>query len=201
MLSVEHLEVWMRFVDKTGLLPPFSYLTLLRGSLEGAVLARWLLDPTLSAGERRSRGVGAQWVDYDERRKLEADAGLIVTRPGRTAAERMRGLESIARRYGIAISKPPSRTDLCRTYVEPRGTPSAKRPIGQIMYRLLSGPAHGLQWGLLFLADLQIEGHSQLGQAKHAKLTANIDAVEFATVIALATVRAAVHDLEVYTGV
>lgn len=47
------------------------------GSVEGAVLARWLLAPS-TRNRRLARGFGAQWEDYEQRRKFEQHAGFPV---------------------------------------------------------------------------------------------------------------------------
>ena len=73
-IGFDHLAAWHALVTKARTLPAFGSLSLLRGTLEGAVLARWLMAPSSTAG-RLTRGFGAQWEDYDQRRKSEQDAG------------------------------------------------------------------------------------------------------------------------------
>lgn len=195
-LSIEHLDVWRRLVVDAHLAPPFTYLTLVRTSIEGAVLARWLLDPHLTRDERRARGLGAQWVDYDERRKFEADAGIGPGPPGKPAVKRLHDVEAKARRLNLTLQRPPARTDLFRMFVlaNTRG-----KPLGSVIYRLLSAPAHGHQWALSMHAVPDVLGDQPKSAGRIGRVTINYMTATLATELAVAALSDALADLEVYT--
>jgi hypothetical protein len=157
-IGFDHLAGWHALVTKARTMPTFGSLSLLRGALEGAVLARWLLAPSSTAG-RLSRGFGAQWEDYEQRRKFEQDAGSPTEPQGswKPAKVRRAELERAARRAKVDREVPPSRTDLFRQFVFP-ATEGKERSaeLGRVLYRVLSASAHGYQWAILVVANLGV---------------------------------------------
>jgi len=197
--GLDHLEAWRQLVLGAGVLPPFAYVTLIRVSIEGAVVGRWLLEPGLTRDERRSRGLGAQRADCDERRKFEEQRGMGVPVSGKRAADRISDLEKMANRLGLAIRRPPDRTRLFELYAIPRAG-SLKHPtLGADLYRVLSGSPHGRQWTMPGIARHEmVEG---LPPAQRImRLTINEDVAATATQLAVAAMTAAITDVEAYTA-
>jgi hypothetical protein len=196
--GVEHLEVWRVLALRAGHLPPFSYMTLLRASMEGVVLARWLLEPRISPDERRARGLGAQWADYAERRKFERQRGMGKPRRGKRAAERMQDIENQAKRLGLTIRRPPDRTRLFELYA----LPSAERredSFGAELYRVWSGAPHGRQWTMPMTARHEVVGGQPAGMRPLARLTIDTNTAAASTQIAVGATIVALMELEAYT--
>src|SRR5439155_24421457 len=57
--AADHILAW-KLVADGGLIPIYAPMTLLRGALEAAVTARWLVDLRPTAEERVGRGIAAQ---------------------------------------------------------------------------------------------------------------------------------------------
>lgn len=174
--------------------PAFGHLSLLRTALETAVNARWILDPSISHAVRIARGVAAQWVDWDERRKYEETTPNRPRPepPAKTGAERRADLERERAADGIAVVT-LNATEAARRYVV--GSPN-----GAGVYRLLSAFVHGTQWSLLasdraLLLDVNPPPRSHLGQ-----VTASEDVSVGMTRIVVDTYAAALKDLASFSG-
>lgn len=78
--SLDHLITWRHAVSagSTGLQPAYAHMTLLRGALEAAVVARWLVDSTVDPRERLARAADLLREDYLKRRRIEE---IIRARP------------------------------------------------------------------------------------------------------------------------
>jgi hypothetical protein len=136
--------------------------------------------------------MGAQWVDYDQRRKFENAANVYPDSPGKPAQQRQRDLEAIAKRHDLALIKPPVSTRLAELYVLPATEP-AQDKLGEVLYRTLSGAVHGRQWTLMH-AEREID-HGRWGRT-----TINQRTATSATLVAVHVVMNALTDLERYTG-
>lgn len=197
-LGVEHLEAWRLLAFEAHVLPPFVYLTLLRAGIEGAVLARWLLEPGITRDARRSRGLGAQWADYDDRRKFEQQIGAGLARTGKRAVERIRDLEEKAKKLRLPITKVPTKTRLCELYAMPLLPPQVRSTLGGELYRMLSGTPHGRQWSLPAIAEWELlEGLPPRVQI--ARLTIDEAKAAALTTIVVRAIQTALADLEAYT--
>lgn len=151
--ALDHLRSW-RTLLVAGEMPAYAHLSLLRTGHEAALLAYWLVEPTIDAVTRLARGVAAQAADYEERRKFEEAIGLTVAvPPGKLAADRLSDLMTAARSLGlvrlnrkgdeILAVGVPATVELFDLYEPVR--PGAK---AQFLYRLYSGYAHAKQWAL-----------------------------------------------------
>lgn len=197
-MGVEHLEAWRLLAFEAHVLPPFVYLTLLRAGIEGAVMARWLLEAGITRDARRSRGLGAQWADYDDRRKFEEQSGMGPPRTGKRAVERMRDLKATAKKLGLPIANVPSRTRLCELYAIPLVPLRARPTLGGELYRVLSGTPHGRQWTIPASAEWELMEGLPPG-ARIARLTIDEGKAAGATTIAVRAMQSALADLEAYT--
>jgi hypothetical protein len=196
--GLDHLEAWRQLVVGAGVLPPLAYVTLIRAGLEGAVVARWLLEPGLARDERRSRGLGAQRADYEERRKFEEQRGMGRPPRGKRATERISDLEKVAKRLGLTIRRPPDRTRLFELYAIPAARPLTRPTLGAELYRVLSGSPHGRQWTMPGTARHEMVEGFPPGQ-RIMRLTINEEVAATATMLAVAAMSAAIADLEAYT--
>jgi hypothetical protein len=154
--ALDHVHAW-RALFQTRVIPSFAQISLLRTAHEAALIAFWLMEPGVASNERRARGVAAQLADYDERRKLEEEMGVIsVPPPARTGAQRHAELLTVAEQQGLTRrntkGKPvllvafPSTVELFARYEPvPKDT---KIKSGACLYRLYSGFAHGKQWAI-----------------------------------------------------
>jgi len=191
-IGVEHLAAWRALALDARWLPAYPFLSLLRVSIECGALARWLLEPGIDRDVRRRRGMGAQWVDYDERRKFENVAKVYPDPPGRSAHERQRDLETVAKRHGLPLIKPSPSTRLAEQYVLP-ATPPDDVKLGEMLYRVLSGAVHGRQWTLM-------QGAREIGHDRWGRTTINQGAATSAILVAAHVCMDALLDLERYTG-
>lgn len=89
--AIDHLISWNELRQRVH--PTYGHMTLLRGSLEGSVLCRWLVDPKASAEERLRRGAGAQRDDFQERGKFERLRTDPINEGGATAKQRIAELD------------------------------------------------------------------------------------------------------------
>lgn len=60
-VSLDHLQTWRHvvFAGGAGLQPAYAHMTLLRGAMEAAIVARWLVDSEVDPSERLARS--ADW--------------------------------------------------------------------------------------------------------------------------------------------
>jgi hypothetical protein len=149
------MRAW-RTLLRAGEVPTYAHFSLLRTAHESALIALWLLEPGLSADERRARGIAAQWTDYEEKRKLQEDMAVTaVPPPAQTAARRQADLLKLAKQQGLTqpnrkgrdvLVKPmPSAVELFTQFEPMRKDSKAK---GSYLYRFYSGYAHAKQWAL-----------------------------------------------------
>lgn len=189
-IGIEHLVAWRALALGAGFLPAYTFLTLLRTAIECSAFARWLLDPGLDRDTRRRRGIGAQLADYDERRKWEAAAGVRPDPPGKPAKQRMADLEAEARRLGLKPIRPLNRVVLAARYVLEDG---AQDKVGEMLYRVLSGAAHGKQWTVL-------QAVREITDDMWARTTIDQGLAASATMVAVVVARDSIDDLERYNG-
>lgn len=201
-IAVDHVEAWNRLLTVGRLQTLAAHATLARAAMEGAIVCRWLMDPTIDSDERRWRGALAELEDHRQRRAFEASAGIQSSAykpPGKSAAERYREHEALMRRLGIwrrqHDQKMPSTTDLFRDYAiadEAGG--------GEWVYRLLSAFAHGMQWSALLGEIGERRDIANLPGVYLAHLTSNDKVTLIAALLTMDVLRAALDELAIYTG-
>jgi hypothetical protein len=196
--SLDHLRTVAQVVQ-TALIPAFALMSLLRTGHECALVAQWLLEPSITDDQRTARGVGAQISDYDERRKFEEAIRRPPPARGQLAVERLGALlrDASARGYAkpnakglsVAISPLPSTVDLFDRFET-----TTTRP-GSWLYRYYSGFAHGKQWAVT------LGGQRQGPSDQHGHTAARVDANDDAVIrmMTLAT-DAALRAVSSYAG-
>lgn len=152
--ALDHLNLMASFIEH-GELRPCAPFSVARTALENAAQASWLMDPDLDDDAQRKRAIGAQYADYEERRKAEDHLGELPA--GQVPAEHRRNhYMTAAANYpdhmvtadngSIRPAVPlPSFLDLC----EQQAPAVPGGPSGGFLYRLLSAFSHGKQWSAL----------------------------------------------------
>jgi hypothetical protein len=145
-------------------------MSLLRAAYESALVAYWLLEPSIDAVTRHARGFGARFDDHEEKRRFEQS--MAVTTPlaqGKLAVDRLADLMNAADELGftkfnkngkrVLKIRVPVTVELFDPY-EPVAAPAK----GQWRYRLYSGYAHAMSWALTLgaeqMAPFDASGHT-----------------------------------------
>jgi hypothetical protein len=136
--AVDHLHCLQVLVKDAGMIHMYGPYTLVRGALENACAAVWMLQPARRAErvERRLRFATTDIGHGEEARELTGQQGP------RTKAERLDQVRQIARRCGVpekAALRPASYKDIVRTA-------SSGDPVIVLTWKLCSGIAHGDFW-------------------------------------------------------
>jgi hypothetical protein len=121
-------------------MPTDAHLTLLRPAIEGAIQARWLLDPTATPQLRVCRALGAALDDLNEYRKIEQEEAHDPDTPPadghRFATRRIEQLKHEAMEACLMPERFDT-TELLRRYaVQPHGR-------DLVLFRRTSGVLHG----------------------------------------------------------
>lgn len=214
IMGSDYLVAW-DLILKAGRLPSFAHAALLRQALEGAVTARWLMEPGIDPAERCRRGALIQRRDYQDRLQWEdatATAGIVV--PGRARTARAR-LDELAEQLKTAdVVLPPhariSLTRLFTKYVMDHPSygwsrlPTQEFPWrfdGRGLYSALSGVAHNRHWAMAAFS-----AHTRMGVAAGVTGSQNVvvtgsDGIRLLfTATAVATSGTALHEMLAYCG-
>lgn len=146
--ALDHLDALRILVVDARVVPAYAHFTLLRGALEPALHARWVVAG--SARDRLAHGFALEFENYEERRKVEDSLG-----EGVLARQRIDELLGAAEQLGLTTSTAagtlrlstavPSYIGLLK--VPPRADPGATSEHDHSwVYRFLSGYAHAKAW-------------------------------------------------------
>jgi hypothetical protein len=95
--ALDHLVAWRALLVDAKIMPTYAHMSLLRTAHEAALLAQWLMDPSIDDDTRRARGIAAQFADYQERKKFEDSiGGPRMPLSGKSAADRITDLLATA---------------------------------------------------------------------------------------------------------
>jgi hypothetical protein len=152
-VATDHLVAWRTIAPSGSPLTIYAPITLVRAALEGAFVARWLVDPTSESVQRVARAMAWQIEDYRQRASFEAAAiaraearGHPVRKldpPAHTGEQRRAELVAARAAAGIPEVRLPKMTELARLYG------LAGKVDAHWAYRLASAYAHGLPWSLM----------------------------------------------------
>jgi hypothetical protein len=172
--------------------PAWAYFTLMRSALESACLARWLCESRIKPSERLGRGVAAQIADFSERAKVER---FMTPPPTVPVASQIAGLQvAYARLRYPRLPPVPSLTQLVNHYAVPGGN-------CEMLYRVLSGAAHGKQWAMLPMGQFTASPVSGPRRSTHvAGITVNAQLVAMFATITVRAVARAIGDAQRYSG-
>lgn len=175
--ALDHLNTLRIVVGEARVVPAYAHFTLLRGALEPALHARWVIAG--SAPDRLARGFALEFENYEERRKFEGSLG-----EGLLARQRIGELLAVAEQLGLTKSTDagavrlrttvPSYIDLLR--VLPGADPeAASEHDDSWVYRFLSGYAHAKAWATTL-------GMGQVVTQEGGGLAGRVEAVDTYTV-------------------
>ncbi len=191
-VSIEHLVTWQRMVER-GILPSFAHMTLLRGALEGAATARWLIEESVGSAERIRRAVAYQLEDHRNRRAFEEGADL-------TNSEWPEGTMSGAGRHAELLVAMEEAT-VARTEVPKFTWLVDNYGPGAWAYQLASGVAHRRQWATVLMSHRKRQGDGP-SMAGSSAIETTIDATSTLamTHMALQFAGKALEEFERYLG-
>lgn len=209
-LCNDNIIAW-EAVIKAGLQPHHAHATLLRQALEGAVTARWLMEPGIADETRRLRGVKMERRDQADRAEWERAAGVadktIVGR-AKTGQERLAELKAAATAAGIEWKKMHAigvRWLFAHYHViHPRyqWKTRADSPItfdGTTLYQALSGISHNRQWAAAAFSVVEPASPAAgVTDSTNARWSANSYLSLILTGTAMATLAKALEELEKY---
>jgi hypothetical protein len=174
MLSADGHLLTLAAAFSTGELQAYGPYSLLRGAAEPLARLTWLFDDSATSRERHQRLLGERLENQVEVRKLKA---------ARKQAEER--IEHIAKRAAAAGFTSTPATGRPNHFGQPR--PSATvlfaqllaevdedpddTPLGELLYRLLSGHAHSAMYALMSQADLS---GAREGQVNWARIELNL---------------------------
>jgi len=191
--ALDHLLAW-RLLMHGPLVPLHAPMTLLRGTLEGAVRCRWLVDGDLDTVTRVARGYSAKRDDYLQRRRFEESRERLddekgrparMASTGKSASERLVELEGWRLDAKIPVVAFTDTTALMKAYRLER------------WFRLASAAAHGKEW-VLAAADNERRLDTSAPGVAHGIFSARDDVLLALTVVAVDAVERAVVDFEAY---
>lgn len=200
----DHLLTWA-LVSRGGIQPWYGHTSLIRQGLEGAVTARWLMEPTLTPDDRRQRGAAILQRDYEDRLDWEKTTDMADKPiPGRemTATERLAELATWRESEGVASTpRMPGPTRLFRDHW--MNHPSYAWPWnGKALFQALSSISHNRQWSILFMQRERLGADSAgVSGSQDVVFTASGPFAVVFTACAVATLRAALEEIDAYCGV
>ena len=142
----DHLEAFRSLLQDLRVVHPWAQYTLLRGALENASTALWLIAPDLP-DERRFRALRLAARDILDSRNAQPLHGQKPP-SGRTHDERLDELKTLAapnRRQEVG-ARPISYKRIVREAAEAAGR---EPDFHELLWRTLSGLAHGASWASL----------------------------------------------------
>lgn len=156
----DHLQAIGRWLRGPVLLN-YSFFTLLRGALESSAWACWLLDPAVASNTRLERHftlrLHQQWAQGRFGGTVSADAqkrlGEIASDAanlGLVGVQEKKGIQTVIVGFG---KKRPGVTQLLKDLL-PDAAPASGLPLGELLYHLLSGKAHGETWANVLGAEV-----------------------------------------------
>lgn len=168
--ALDHLNTLRILVVEARVVPAYAHLTVLRGALEPALYARWVVAD--SARDRLARGLALDYDNLEERRKFEDSLGDAIL-----ARQRIAELLAVADQLGLTTAAAAGTNRLSTTvpsYIDllkrlPQTDPTANSEHDESwIYRLLSGYAHAKAWAttLGIRADA---GHGGAGVANRVE--------------------------------
>ena len=130
----------------TGDLHAHGPYSLLRGAAEPLARLTWLFDDKVSTSERQQRLLGA-------RRENQFQLGKLKTF-SKGADARIQHIGNLATIAGLKPAPQPDATGLFRLLLREADVDPAKDPLGEVIYRVLSGQLHSFMWALMGQAEI-----------------------------------------------
>jgi hypothetical protein len=153
----DHLRAMLMLLEGPHI-PTYSLYTLLRAAAEAVVRCAYLLDLSLTEPQRLARGLNVRLENLLEQNKVVPDEKLF--------AERVTHLEERAAANGIEVFKKRqdrpatdfgerrmSEVALFSEYIRGAEDPDVTTPLGETLFRYLSGHVHSMVWVKLSQAN------------------------------------------------
>ena len=152
--AVDHLNAARILVVEAKTIPAVGLFTLVRGALETASRAVYLLAPT-GWSDRLLRRVRVEAAEMQH-----ADPNMSsIGQPASSGRQRRRDLEERARELGRQLGIHPDQDVTAVSYAEIIHTAGRESPIGErratLVWKLCSGYAHGDRWPIPAASDLE----------------------------------------------
>jgi hypothetical protein len=154
--ALDHLRTVRHLLVEARWMPTDAHLTLLRPVFEGAVQARWLLDPSATPQMRVSRAYGALLADLEEQRKIEQEASGDPDWPKQAsgwavARTQQRKQEAIA---ACLLPEHLTTIDLLERYgLQPHHRDA-------VLFRQASGILHSQTWAAIHFGEDVVVGQT-----------------------------------------
>ena len=196
-VAKDHLDA-LRHLHAAAPPHPLAPWTLIRASVEGSAMSRWIAGGP--SAERAGRGVGAQQADFQERQGYESHLAAMkwAPQPSTSAVTRITELSAEAADGGIKKIRLPRPTQLVASQI-----PAA--PLGErtfpsaALYTMLSAMAHSKMWVMPILGDvLQRDAMPASREMDRTVFVAPLDIVWMVVEWARVGLLLAMDDLETY---
>lgn len=182
---------------RKGAIPTaFAHFSLLRATVDGASLTRWLFDPKADGRVRAQRTYRAILEDLNEMQKAEdadPDAPAVGTQ---SVAELRAEIDAQALAFDNLQPTPRDKSKYSVLAARYAGILRDVDTSGKWLYAVLSAAAHGRPWGIQ-LTERRVRGPSgdaEMRLAPHA-------AGEALAVLVLRVLRQALEDAERHAGI
>ncbi|MER6791028.1 hypothetical protein [Amycolatopsis mediterranei] len=168
--AIDHIQTLSALVGRAGVIPARATFTILRGALENASTAAWLLQPA-SRDERILRRLRWEWTNMTYRAKAMklADPGFSLE------PDRKQTLLDIGSKRGFSGQKQAQILQRTTFSEIVRAAASAidevPEDVAEIIWNECSGVAHGQTWAVLAMAD-----HEQLRESAEGILDLRLTA-------------------------
>jgi hypothetical protein len=146
MLSAEEHLLTLAGTFSTGDLYAHGPYSLLRGAAEPFARLIWLFDDKVGSSTRYQRLLSERRQNQEEFGKLKAFSTF--------AATRIQHIDQLATTAALKANSRADATGLFRRVLKEAGADPARDPLGEVLYRVLSGQIHALMWALMGQADV-----------------------------------------------
>lgn len=188
--GAEHLVVWRDLILKARVHPRSAQYTLLRGTFEGIVTCRYLVDEGAGQAVRISRACAQQLEDWRQRKNFESQINLPDRPlPAKRAHQRIDDLRRSMVANGVTEIPMPSFVERFRTHGD-----------GEWLYRVLSAHAHGFEWSLMTARIKPVEDATPWVGSGAGMVEASEDMTLQMTALAVAQLAESFAELKRYAG-
>ncbi|MDF5756633.1 hypothetical protein [Spongiactinospora sp. TRM90649] len=175
--AVDHVLALSLLVKRAGMITNAGPWTLLRGAMEPAALAVWVLNGA-SRDVRRERALRVWRQDMEDRGKWEDDISFVVTPPAKRGATRAGEIVSHATSMKLRANQVATRLNYSDLVVHAAEIIGLNKNVIRAHWRASSGFAHGRSWTSIRLSSADsarrtrdgVEFSMSLAEAEHRKL-------------------------------
>jgi hypothetical protein len=151
--AVDH-GIALRDLVGSGRVTHAAPWTILRGVLEPAALAVWVLNGS-TRKHRQERALRVWCHDYTERGTWERDVGDVIVPPAKSGGARVSEIVAVAKSLDLRPTQVSTRLSYADIVADAGEVVGWKRGIATARWRESSGFAHGRYWPLMRLGRPQ----------------------------------------------